>query len=302
MGGLTGFFCGSKPPHGFPDDLGTDRYDGGHRGIVKDIIIVDRPIVAGQAVDPKTERTRVLQLTDPHLFADLDGRLRGRISWQTLSAVIDHYLKDSWRADLLYLTGDLAQDESRGAYRNLCSAIDPLGLPVDAVPGNHDNPEFMREELSAYNLCSERIVSGWTLMGLDSRQPDKASGRLGFEELERLDAALERNADRPAAVFLHHPPVDLGSAWLDGLGLEDRDAFLELAHRHANMRLVVFGHAHQAFAGSEGTLDIIGTPSTVRQFKPQAVQFELDEQPPAYRRLEFCADGSFSTELVWVEQ
>ena len=228
--------------------------------------------------------------------------MRGRVSWQTLSAVIDHYLQDPWRADLVYLTGDLAQDESRGAYRNLCSAIDRLALPVDAVPGNHDNPEFMREELATYGLCRERKISGWTLIGLNSWQPGEAAGRLGDGELERLDIALERNAGRPVAVFLHHPPVNLGSAWIDRLGLEDRDAFFELAHRHANLRLIVFGHAHQAFAASEGTLDIVGTPSTGRQFKPKTVRFELDERPPAYRRFEFCADGSFSTELVWIEQ
>jgi len=219
-----------------------------------------------------------------------------------LSTVIDHYLRHSWRADLIYLTGDLAQDESRGAYRNLRSAIDPLSLPVEAIPGNHDDPAFMREELSGYGLCGVRTVSGWVLIGLDSREPGQAAGRLGPEELKRFDAVLERNADRPVAVFLHHPPVDLGSEWLDRLGLEDRDAFLELAHRHTNLRLIVFGHAHQAFEASVGALDIIGTPSTGRQFRPKAVQFELDEQPPAYRRFEFCADGSFSTELVWVEQ
>ena len=268
----------------------------------EDTTIVDRPDVDRQVADPQTERTRVLQLTDPHLFAERDGHLRGRVSWQTLSAVIDHYRRNPWRADLIYLTGDLAQDETRGAYRNIRRAIDPLALPVDAVPGNHDDPDFMREELAAYGLCNERAVSGWTLVGLDSHQPGEVAGRLGPRELERLDAVLERNAAGPVAVFLHHPPVDLGSAWLDRLGLEDRDAFLELAHRHANLRLIVFGHVHQAFAASEGTLDIIGTPSTCRQFKPKTVQFELDERPPAYRRLEFCADGSFSTELVWVEQ
>ncbi len=250
----------------------------------------------------QAERTRVLQLTDPHLFADRDGRLRGRISWQTLSAVIEHYLKGSWRADLVYLTGDLAQDESLGAYRNLRDAVDPLGLPVDAIPGNHDDPDIMHEALSTYGLCSMRETSGWTLIGLDSRQPGEVAGRLGPEELKRFDAVLEISSGRPVAAFLHHPPIDLQSEWIDRIGLEDRDSFFDLAHKHANLKLVVCGHAHQAFDHSEGSIRVVGTPSTVRQFKPGAAQYELDQQPPAYRRLEFRADGSFSTELVWVEQ
>jgi Icc protein len=47
-------------------------------------------------------------------------------------------------------------------------------------------------------------------------------------------------------------------------------------------------------------VQIIGTPSTCRQFKPGSDKFAVDERPPAYRRIYLHADGQFETELVWV--
>ena len=243
---------------------------------------------------------RILQLTDPHLFADRDEALRDTVTWQSLSAAIEHYRASTWEADLVYLTGDLVQDDSREAYRNLRALVDPIGLPVHVVPGNHDVPAVMREELADYAACSTIDTDGWRIIGIDTYEPGVASGLVGNAELDRLRELLAAS-DRPVAIFMHHPPVDLGSEWLDGVGLDDRDAFLELARNSGRVRLIVFGHVHQAFDNEDPNVRIIGTPSTGRQFKPGSREFAVDDLPPAYRQLEFGVDGSFSTELVWVQ-
>ncbi len=247
-----------------------------------------------------TETLRVLQLTDPHLFADRAGVLRDRNSFDTLSDAVAHYDASGWTADLVYLTGDLVQDDSRGAYRNLREIIDAMNLPVQLVPGNHDVPELVAQELGDYVHCGSLERAGWQLIGIDSQDPGRASGRIGETELARLDRLLA-GGDAPVAIFLHHPPVDLGSVWLDGVGLDDRDAFLELVRGYPRVKLIVFGHVHQAYDNRDEMLRILGTPSTTRQFLPGAREFAVDDQPPAYRRLEFDSDGRFTTELVWVE-
>jgi len=48
------------------------------------------------------------------------------------------------------------------------------------------------------------------------------------------------------------------------------------------------------------SIKIIGTPATCRQFKPASDEFALDDNPPAYRRIELHVDGNVSTELVWL--
>ena len=243
---------------------------------------------------------RVLHLTDPHLFGDRDRALREAVSWQTLTRVIHHYSASDWRADLVYLTGDLAQDNTRRAYRNLRELIDEIGLPVHVVPGNHDVPALMREELPDYACCSTVDVEGWRLLGLSTYEDGVASGSLGKDTLEQLRSTLA-GSDRAVAIFMHHPPVEVGSDWLDGVGLADRDAFLDVIRDSDHVRVVVFGHVYQAYDNGETGLRILGTPSTCRQFQPHSPTFAVDDNPPAYRRLEFHADGRFTTRLVWVE-
>jgi len=46
---------------------------------------------------------------------------------------------------------------------------------------------------------------------------------------------------------------------------------------------------------------LLATPSTGAQFQPLASAFAIDSRPPAYRLLKLCADGTLTTELVWVE-
>ena len=101
-------------------------------------------------------------------------------------------------------------------------------------------------------------------------------------------------------VCLHHPPVPMGSKWLDTVGLANGEDFLERLQSAGRVRLAVFGHVHQAYDEEHDGIRIIATPSTCRQFKPQSEKFAVDERPPAYRRINLSADGSFETELVWV--
>ena len=47
------------------------------------------------------------------------------------------------------MTGDLIQDASREAYDRFCELMQPLGLPVYCIPGNHDVRAFMKEALAS---------------------------------------------------------------------------------------------------------------------------------------------------------
>ena len=78
---------------------------------------------------------KVLHLTDPHLFADKQGDLRGTVTYESLAAVLEHYRASDWRADFALVTGDLIQDDSAEAYSRFSELIEPLGLPVVATVG-----------------------------------------------------------------------------------------------------------------------------------------------------------------------
>ncbi len=214
---------------------------------------------------------------------------------------MDHYAEEDWRADLVFLTGDLVQDDSREAYRNLRAIVDRLRLPVHVVPGNHDVPEFIREELAHYVYCGCFRGAGWTLIGLSTHAKGRVDGVIEADELARVEDILTRADTSAVALFLHHPPVSLDSRWMDAIGLENRESLFALVERFPAVRVIVFGHAHQAFDRRTETIRIVGTPSTGRQFRPRSDEFALDDRPPAYRRLEFRPNGRFDTELIWIE-
>ncbi|MDZ7645107.1 MAG: phosphodiesterase [Woeseiaceae bacterium] len=245
---------------------------------------------------------RVLQITDPHLFANAAGSLRGAVTDESLRRVLRHVRASGWPADLVAMTGDIIQDDTAEAYERFRGHFEPLGLPVHCVPGNHDVRALMRAALAdpPFYYCGTHEQDGWLIAGIDSCMEGSAGGRVAADEADRLMALLASTAARHVLVCLHHPPLPLGSRWLDRVGLDDSDAFLRRIAADGKVRGCLFGHVHQAFEGAYGDMRIIGTPSTCRQFLPGSDDFAVDDRPPAYRRVALGADGAITTELVWV--
>ena len=252
--------------------------------------------------DQSPECVRVLHVTDPHLFSDADSSLRGTVTHETLTGVLDHYLASDWSADLIAMTGDVIQDDTPAAYDRFVSLFAPLGLPVYCVPGNHDVRSIMSETLAhpPFYYCDSVEAGNWLITGIDSCLEGDAGGRVSDAELGRLEGLLAAATAEHVAICLHHPPLPMNSKWLDQVGLKNATEFLNMIARSGKVRTTLFGHVHQAFDEQHESIKIIGTPSTCRQFKPGSDDFALDELPPAYRRVELMADGSVESELVWV--
>lgn len=251
-------------------------------------------------VDP----VRVLHFTDPHLFADAGGALRGTVTLASLNAVIADIRSRDWPADLVFMTGDVIQDDTAEAYDRFVAAVRPLELPMLCVPGNHDVRPLMKAALRGprFHYCGTVRAGNWAFIGIDSCIDGSAGGVISSEELARLRALLENEQAEHVAVCLHHPPRPMNSKWLDGVGLENADEFLAIVKGSGNVRSAVFGHVHQVFDETVDGTRIIGTPSTCAQFLPLSDEFALDVRPPAYRRITFEPDGTIDTELMWLEQ
>jgi len=236
------------------------------------------------------------------LFADVGGDLRGTVTYSSLCSVLDHYRENQWRADLVVVTGDLIHDDSPGAYEHFCQLLGGLQLPVYCVPGNHDVRALMLEALDEppFHYCESVEAGSWLITGIDSCVSDHAGGHLEAGELARLDQEIARSSAPHVMVCLHHPPVEMGSKWLDTVGLDNGSEFLERVAASGKVRLAIFGHVHQPYDADHGGVRIIGTPSTCRQFAPGSDDFAVDDGPPAYRRISLNADGTYNQELVWL--
>lgn len=245
---------------------------------------------------------RVLHVTDPHLFADPESSLRGTVTHESLQLVLDHIDRAGWTADLVAMTGDLIQDDSRAAYERFRELLAPVELPVLCVPGNHDIRKLMRDALAQppFHYCGTFELGNWLIAGIDSCISGDAGGHVADDELERLGELIDNTAAEHVLICLHHPPLDVGCRWLDRVGLRNGEAFLRYASSAGKVRAAIFGHVHQEFHAIRDTVTIIGTPSTCRQFEPGADDFAVDDKPPAYRRITLAADGTLDSELIWV--
>lgn len=237
------------------------------------------------------------------MFADLDGELRGTVTAESLRRVLDHYNAGDWRADRAWITGDLIQDDSSEAYEHFRDFLLPLNIRMHCIPGNHDIRDLMRPVCSRppFSYCAKEHAKDWLMIGLDSCMKEGAGGEMSSQELDRVERAICETTAKHVMVCLHHPPVPMGSKWLDTVGLSNGEEFLQRLEALHKVRLVIFGHVHQPYDAEHNGIRIIATPSTCSQFKVGSDDFAVDERPPAYRRITLHPDGSFDADLIWVE-
>lgn len=238
----------------------------------------------------------LVQLTDPHLLADPAGRLNGWRVAAAFDAVAAAARTRFPGPDALLLTGDLVHDESEAGYRWLASRLRGWA-PVLAIPGNHDDPATLTKALRPDAGVGETRLGGWRLHLLDSRMPGRDDGRVGPAQRARLEAALAVTDD-PALVVVHHPPVAVGTAWIDALGLTDGEALRALLRQRPAVRGVAAGHVHQAVDRRVDGWRLLTTPATCRQFRPGSRDFAEDRRrAPGYRMLRLHADGRLTSRV-----
>jgi len=112
---------------------------------------------------------RLLQLSDPHLYGNVTGTLRGVVTRSSLQSVLHHAHGRIAAADAILLTGDLVNDDPAG-YATVRELLGSAGRPVWCLPGNHDDPAVMRRELAAapFHVGGLHDIDGWRVVLLDS--------------------------------------------------------------------------------------------------------------------------------------
>lgn len=199
--------------------------------------------------------------------------------------------------DLLLATGDLSEDGSRASYLALQSYLKPLGIPVLALPGNHDEPGLLAEIFPGSPVDTIRVSEHgpWQIVRLNSCLPGKPEGRLSEKTLTDLECFFESNQHRPLLIALHHQPVNIGSPWIDKYRLLNPEKFLQLIDQQANVKAVVWGHIHQVFEANRNGIAMLGSPSSAINGLTAAQKFTPDSGGPAFRWLELKADGTTLT-------
>ena len=246
----------------------------------------------------------IVQITDPHLRKEEDGKLLGMNTRSSLDAVLQLIDQNHSVPDLVLATGDIAQDGSVEAYRCFMEKMGAFDSDVYWFSGNHDNRDAMKQVTSLGDQQAlEKVVriGSWQLIFLDSLLEGKVYGYLEESELDVLNNALSARPDLHSMVCFHHHPIDIDSQWLDNIGLKNRDQLFEIVDRHDNVRCIMWGHIHQEVDQYRNNVRLLATPSTCVQFLPKSKDFAIDTSAPGYRWLQLNDDGSINTGVERVE-
>jgi Icc protein len=97
--------------------------------------------------------------------------------------------------------------------------------------------------------------------------------------LQWLDATLASHAERPALLFLHHPPFIAGIWHMDRQNLRNAAKLSPVIRRHPRVRLIATGHVHRA------TLTMFaGVPTTICPAPNHAVDLDLEHlREPSFK-------------------
>ncbi len=211
------------------------------------------------------------QISDLHLGepardgSDPEGCLRAVV--KTLRRLPDP-------PDAVLVSGDLAEHGKPKEYRLAAKVIGKLGVPIYALPGNHDDRATLREVLGlpgegeapldyAVDLGPLRLVV------IDSMIPGEDRGGFDPDRLARLDAELGASP-KPAIVAMHHPPLTTAMVDWDGvnLPLPERQALAAVIARHPQVKAIVAGHLHRVAVSSLAGRPVLAAPSTFLQARP----------------------------------
>ena len=194
--------------------------------------------------------------------------------------------------DFVVISGDLVDTPTAEEYDYLKQLLAPLKLPFAGIPGNHDSRELMRAAfpaapyVQATGPLDQKIeVHGLDLLLLDSSVPGKPHGTLEASTLQWLDATLSKSKDRPALLFLHHPPFKGGIWHMDQQDLFNADQLAKMVRGHPRAQLVACGHVHRAMLTT-----FAGIPATICPAPNHAVDLDLAQlrvpsfkvEPPAF--------------------
>lgn len=248
--------------------------------------------------------SRILQLTDLHVFQTPGTLLRGVDTGGYLQKVVQHIKDTDVAFDAMIVTGDHTHDELPASYQAVRSLLSPWIDRLWQVPGNHDDRQVLRT-VFADRIAGEADapiqfafeLNNWLCLGLDTHLPGAVSGRIGADRILWARQIADRSAAARIALFCHHPPVLIGSPWMDAIGLEDRELIQDWCVSDSRVQLICCGHVHHEFSARLGNAEVLTTPSTGIQFSPEGSTPRFVPGSPGYRIIDLQSDG-YRTQVI----
>lgn len=240
---------------------------------------------------------KIIQISDTHLLNNTNNHFIGINPELNFMEMLKQIRQQQPHFDLLLHTGDIVQEATPESYQRYMQAMSSLNVPFYHTLGNHDKPEcFPYIGHQAGEICVVDLGI-WQMILLNSAVVGRIDGWIAQQQLDDLQAQLEKTPHKPTLLAFHHHPFLMQSYWIDQHCLKNADQLLDILKQYSQMKAVVFGHVHQESYREWHGIQFFSTPATSIQFKPKSQKFALADTPPAYRVIHLQADGQCRTEL-----
>ena len=211
----------------------------------------------------------IAQITDIHLGFEPDNP--GELNRQRLDRTLATIGALDPQPDLLLCTGDLIDRGDKASYERLKQALSSLPFPYYLALGNHDERATFAEVFPEHRLTDgflqyEIATAPLRILVLDTLEEGRHGGAFCHVRAEWLKARLDEQAERPTLIVLHHPPMEVGIAWMN---TDPRELWVQrlaecLAGR-GNVVGLVCGHIHRSVTARWAGVTVATCPSTAPQ-------------------------------------
>jgi len=208
----------------------------------------------------------IAQMTDIHIgFAPEErpeelNRIRFRSTLRRL-------IEGPNRPDMLVLSGDITDNGDLDSFEKTAELLADCPFPVLPMVGNHDTREALVEAFPQVELAGGFLhyaieQDGLRVLLLDTLENGRHGGAFCEARAEWLSAQLDAAPHAPTLIFMHHPPVVSGIAWMDpmpGEGWIQR--FGAAIEGHDQIVAIHCGHLHRPLCATFKGVPVGVTPS-----------------------------------------
>lgn len=245
---------------------------------------------------------KIAQITDCHLFSQMDGLHYGANVYQNLVAVLQE-IKNQPDIQIIVFTGDITQDHTEKSYQLFVQAVldSEIKAPFYYLAGNHDEHELLDKYLSVPPFVNKKVINTqcWQIFLLNSKG-ETPKGLVTQSDLLALESIVDEH--KYQLLMMHHHPLDVGY-FMDKHGLENQTQFWLTINKFSSIKGITCGHVHQSltlYSEHKPSIPLFTCPATSIQFDTTKSSGASNGQGAGYRIFSLYADGKLNSDSYFL--
>lgn len=209
----------------------------------------------------------IAQMTDMHIGFEPEA-MPEELNRVRFRDTLTRLLKQPNTPDMLVLSGDITDRGDLESFERTAELLGDLPFPVHVMMGNHDSREgllhaFPDTPSEGGFLHRAFMADGLLVVLLDTYEPGRHGGAFCDARRDWLAGVLAAHAGVPTLIFMHHPPVVSGVAWMDPRRDEPwiANVAAALAGFEDQVQAIHCGHLHRPLVARFCGIPVAVTPA-----------------------------------------